>query len=299
VLFAASGWAFWDKPEWGAAEAWSVATLLLPSAIAWILVSAGKQAHLFKRFITGKDGAWSTSKAGYLFWTYVILFAGVAMLLHLHDLGDIDDKFKGEYLLVLGFPAFAAAAAKGLRSTDDETTESTATQPTQTSVTTGVAQLVTDDSGDTALHKFQYLVFNLLLIGVFLASFLSDEDKGWPNLPHTLLGLTGVAAATYVAGRGLDKSVTGPVVRDVVPRKAKAKSGATVRIYAVNVAREGATDVRVTFEGIEARATTTLGDGVASIDAILPDEVTAGAARIHVTGVDGNGADWTDFAVEP
>jgi hypothetical protein len=87
-------------------------------------------------------------------------------------------------------------------------------------------------------------------------------------------------------------------IRDVVPRKAQEKSQAKVRIYAVNVARAGETDVKVTFEGVEAEeATTTLGDGVALVDAILPDAVPTGPVKIRVTGIDGHGADWTDFNV--
>lgn len=294
MAFVASSWGFWEKPDWPAAEAWSVGFLLLPSLVATILVLDGKRAHLFKRLITGKDGAWSTSKAGYLLWTYVVLFAGLAMLIHLQNLGNFDDRFQAEYLLVLGFPAAAAVAAKGLRSANADTANASA-QPTQTSVTTGVAQLVSDEEGDTALHKFQYLAFNLLLIAVFLSTFLSSEDGGWPDLPDTLVGLTGVAAAVYVAGKGLDKTVTGPAIRDVIPRKAAAN--ARVRIYAVNVARVGATNVRVTFDGIEGAATTTLGDGVALIDATVPDGLDAGPAQIRVTGQDGHGADWTDFTV--
>jgi len=292
MLAAVSWWRFWDKPSWGSAEIWAVVFLLLPSLVSWFLVLGGRQAQLFKRLITGKDGAWSTSKAGYLFWTYTVLFAGTAMLVHLHNLGNFDTHFKTEYLVVLGFPAFAAAAAKGLRSATDTPIQ---TQPPQTSVTTGIGQLVSDDDGDTAIHKFQYLAFNLLLIGVFLATFLSNEDGGWPNLPDTLVGVTGVAAAAYVAGKAVDKSVTGPTVRDVVPRKAAVDD--VVRIYAVNIARVGATDVHVTFDGIEGAATTTLSDDVAVVAATVPSGVSAGPVKIRVTGPDGQGVDWTDFTV--
>ena len=148
MLAAVSWWRFWDKPSWGSAEIWAVVFLLLPSLVSWFLVLGGRQAQLFKRLITGKDGAWSTSKAGYLFWTYTVLFAGTAMLVHLHNLGNFDTHFKTEYLVVLGFPAFAAAAAKGLRSATDTPIQ---TQPPQTSVTTGIGQLVSDDDGDTAI----------------------------------------------------------------------------------------------------------------------------------------------------
>jgi len=135
----------------------------------------------------------------------------------------------------------------------------------------------------------------LLLIGVFLATFLSNEDGGWPNLPDTLVGVTGVAAAAYVAGKAVDKSVTGPTVRDVVPRKAAVDD--VVRIYAVNIARVGATDVHVTFDGIEGAATTTLSDDVAVVAATVPSGVSAGPVKIRVTGPDGQGVDWTDFTV--
>ena len=94
---------------------WALAILALPSLISFLLSFAGRDTHFFLRLINGKDGRWSTSKAGYLLWTYALLFVLLAMLIHRHDFGKALNKLQPEYLVVLGIPAAAGLGAKAIR----------------------------------------------------------------------------------------------------------------------------------------------------------------------------------------
>lgn len=208
VTATAASWWIWNHPTWSQAEIWAVVILLLPSFVCLVANQLfHKQWHFCSRLVTGEDGRWSTSKAGYLLWTYAFLFAGLATLIEAHHTDAFFGGLRVEYLVVLGIPAAAAFGAKAIANNAGESAGGSA--DAQTNVGAGIGQLVTDDDGDTALHKFQYLAFNLLLLGFFLVRFLGAEADGLPDLPDTFVGLTGVSAAAYLAQKGLSTSTAG------------------------------------------------------------------------------------------
>jgi hypothetical protein len=193
-----------------------------------------------KGLATGKDGRLSTSKFQLLLWSYVIVFAllslffafllveiagglgaGWAESLRV-PLGGRFDEFLNEgldetYLLLLGFPTAAAVAARGI--TTNKVAEGTIVKPNKgaegATQTRPGQELVSGDDGTTDLGDFQYLLFNLLAIAYFLAQFFSDPAGGLPDMPDTLVGLTGVVAAAYVAKKGIYREP--PVLLSVVP----------------------------------------------------------------------------------
>ena len=66
-------------------------------------------------------------------------------------------------------------------------------------IAAGVGQLVSNDHGDVDLLDGQYVAFNLLLAAVFLVLLLTrGAEEGLPELPHTLLILSGVTSGSYV-----------------------------------------------------------------------------------------------------
>ena len=206
----ASIW-FWDRPSWGWSEAWAVAFLLSPSLISFLAVRFGRKenARFFLALVSGKDGRWSTSKAGYLLWTYAIAFAFLAILIHDHGQGLENIDLNEEYLLLLGIPAGAALAAKGITENGIDTGKLTkthsrgATNGVETSPVDGVGQLLSKDSGKADLMDSQYLIFNGLLLAYFLTAFLEEPSADLPTLPKTLVALGGVAGATYVGKKAL------------------------------------------------------------------------------------------------
>lgn len=67
-----------------------------------------------------------------------------------------------------------------------------------------MAEVVSNDEGQTDLMDFQYFAFNLLALGFFLFEFVPDPSGGLPDLPPTLLALTGLATASYTTKKGLE-----------------------------------------------------------------------------------------------
>jgi len=206
----ASIW-FWDSPSWGWSEAWAVGFLLLPSIVSFFAVRVGrkKNARFLLALINGKDERWSTSKAGYLLWTYAIAFAFLAILIHDQGQGLEDIDLNDQYLLLLGVPAGAALAAKGItqNSVDTgklkKTDNPNATDGLEMNPVNGVGQLLSKDDGKVDLMDTQYLIFNFLLLAYFLTAFLAEPSADLPTLPKTLVALSGVAGASYIGKKAL------------------------------------------------------------------------------------------------
>ena len=198
-MIVASFW-FWDRPDWGWAEVWAIAILLIPS---FALTLNGQR--FFLALINGTDNRWSTSKASVVLWTYGVLFAFVTILLHTRGHGLDDLKLSNQYLLLLGIPTGAAVSAKAItqnKKAKDPDYKPPA-QGAPPDALKGTGQLFTNDSGNADLLDSQYFLFSLLLLGYFLTQFLSAESTTLPNLPDTLVGLTGVTAVGYAAKKGV------------------------------------------------------------------------------------------------
>lgn len=122
------------------------------------------------------------------------------------------------YLLLLGLPTAAAVAAKAITTTKIAAAKSQGLPPAKTpapdtnlELGDRVAELVSDDAGDTDLGDLQYQLFNLLTMAWFLVAFLPHplSADGLPELPATLIGLTGVSTAGYVTKKALEPAAAG------------------------------------------------------------------------------------------
>src|SRR5439155_13054780 len=63
---------------------------------------------------------------------------------------------------------------------------------------TAVKEIVSNDQGDLDLGDVQYFLFTLVALAAFFIAFSRNPTK-LPVLPDTLVGLTSVSAAAYVA----------------------------------------------------------------------------------------------------
>jgi hypothetical protein len=231
---------------------WAVSYLLAGGTLALATVAVPGARAL----AVGKDKRVSTSKLQVVFWTYAILFALFALLFgyvisqiadaaNWHaakDLkatlgkgfdGFIKHGLDGTYLLLLGFPLTAAISAKGITASKvaNGTVVKDEKDPSDPAQTTALQEAVGDDKGSPDIGDFQYLLFNLLALLYFLTQFLAHPAKGLPNLPDTLVGLTGVAAAAYVSKKGIYKDP--PILYSVLPPS--AEPGTTVDIHGSNL----------------------------------------------------------------
>jgi hypothetical protein len=226
-MVAASHVWFWQTPSWNWAELWALLVLLAISLIPLEVPKKAsdrtangerKSAVLFVALINGRDGRWSTSKTAAVLWTYAVWFAFITILLHTNGKGLEHAVLKQQYLVLMGLPVAAAVIAKGL--TQSKVESGMLAKPTdgvETSVVRGIGQLVSDDEGQPDLLDFQYFGFNLLLLGYFFTRFLGNQAFGLPELPDSLVALSGVSAAGYLGKKGLE--------RNSQPARAGAGSG--------------------------------------------------------------------------
>jgi hypothetical protein len=286
---------FWQRPGWHWAYVWATFFLLLPTLLAllaWFVSATAFPRTVHPRpfvdFISGVDGRWSTSKSGVLLWTGAVWFAFLAILFETHGDGLQHAVLRGEYLVVLGIPAAAALAAKGI-TTQKVTSGAVSTKaekPGHSDLIAGVGELVSNDQQRGDLLDFQYFGFNLILLGFFFLQFFGHPAAGLPVLPDTLLALSGVSAASYVGKKGLSDGSTGPTIRSVVPPKQSI--GQNIRILGTNFATVAEPTVTVTIGGVEAPApTVVIKDTVTEITAIVPENVPQGQTDVVVVAFDG------------
>jgi hypothetical protein len=286
VTVATFQW-LWQRPSWHWAYFWAALFLFVPTLVA-LLVRAfsSKKPRPLVDFVSGLDGKWSTSKAGVLLWTGAIWFAFLAILFHTHGDGVKHAVLKSEYLVVLGIPAGAALAAKGI--TGNKITTGAADKPKaegHSNPVKGVGELVSDDSGRADLLDFQYFGFNLILLGFFLFRFFGAPQFGLPNLPETLLAVSGVSAASYVGKKGLSDDA-GPTVRSVVPPKAAI--GDQILIRGVNLATVRDRTVDITIGEVQTQAPqVTIKDAVTEIATTVPNGAPKGQTELVVIAFDG------------
>jgi hypothetical protein len=206
--------------------------LLLAQWLLWPVPDDADVARKRRRgiggLIMGRDGRTSTSKVQVVLWTAAILFAFTFLLVwgRNHDCGAsttgkcaqatvgrdafdraVDTTLQPEYYVLMGFPLTAAIAAKALTSRKVEDGELVKPElEAPTGLAGGIREVVSNDEGETDLLDFQYFAFNLLTLAFFLIEFLTHPAKGLPDLPPTLVALSGAAAAAYTAKKALEST---------------------------------------------------------------------------------------------
>ena len=166
--------------------------------------------------LVGQDNRASTSKTTAALWTAIVAYFFVAMALVLGfdrtRLGDLIGATSPIYLVFLGGPFASAVIAKALVSD----ASAAATLQKSQAAAPRVADVFSDDDGNTDLVDLQYLLFNLVVAVIVLVEFLHAPGYGAPAVPAVLAGLTSASAATYVANKALT-SPNPPAVARFVP----------------------------------------------------------------------------------
>jgi hypothetical protein len=282
-----------------------LAFLLLVEAIARI----GHRKFL-ATVALGRDGRTSTSKTFILMWTLLVAWALTALLIagefaDVHACisasgatknaaasctGDevgllqagwkhfLDVGLSGSYLVLLGVPAAAGVAAKGI--TQSQVTGRGFKTPVAKSgpdPAARVAEIFSADDGTTDIGDFQYMVFNLIAAVYFVVQFVKPDGSGLPPMPDTLLGLTSVSAALYVGKKAVSRSQ--PVVTGVFPQPIQANTRFTIIGEGLTAEPTAPTDVapQVSIGGVPALNVHT--DG-ATITAVLPPTLAGGGTPV-------------------
>lgn len=185
-----------------------------------------------KGLFIGTDGRASTSKVQAGLWTLAVLYAFVFLLLWGRSTrcGDADVRdrprceaataarstfsrvvnsdLQPEYYVLMGFPLAAAVAARAITKAkvDDGTIDKPVIEEENKGVVQGLAEVVSNDQGDVDLVDLQYAAFNLLALSFFLVEFLTKPSAGLPDMPATLIALSGVSAGVYTTRKALERA---------------------------------------------------------------------------------------------
>jgi hypothetical protein len=172
-----------------------------------------KQYGMAALFI-GVDGRTSTSKLQAVLWTYAILWALISVLVGAgaeEFAESIGSEVRDEYFLLLGGPYLVAIAAKAKTTHDvSKASEEGRADPKGPKPSDApsrprqlLAEVVTKDDGSVDLGDFQYFAFTLVSLTYFAWAFIASPDEGLPEIPGTLLVLTGVSQAAYLGKKVL------------------------------------------------------------------------------------------------
>jgi len=289
VLVATSHVWFWQTPSWNWAELWALVVVVGVAAIRFSVPkkagegTGNKTAPLFFGLVNGRDGRWSTSKTSAVLWTWSVWFAFITILLHTDGKGVEHQILKQQYLVLMGMPVAAAVVAKGItqNKVDSGKIKTKAPDGVETNPVQGVAQLVTNDMGQPDLLDFQYFGFNLILLLYFFTRFLGHQDLGLPNLPDSLVALSGVSAAGYLGKKGLQQD-TEPAIVSIIPDNPAA--GTAIKIRCVKLTLEDGESVTVELDGTrQLTATWSSAGSDLTVDVDLPKDLEPKAHRVRVT----------------
>lgn len=293
--------------------------LIAAGAVAFVLlvvqaISLVAPSSFLSTVILGEDGRTSTSKTFILLWTLLVAWALVALLIAGEFVpthacitsGPAADAVKrchgddvallqlgwthflhagltGSYLVLLGVPAAAGVAAKGIAVSQAQSP--TAVRTVKTSIPGGwlrrlvsrVAEIFSSDDGSTDVADFQYLIFNLITAFYFVSEFLRPNGNGLPTIPDTLLGLTSVSAGLYVGKKAVTRNQ--PTVTSVFPGILQDGQPFTILGTGLTVDPAVPTNsvARVTIDGV---AATGVREENGSLAAIAPHNLAVGGQPV-------------------
>ncbi|MEY2451943.1 MAG: hypothetical protein QOD92_1517 [Acidimicrobiaceae bacterium] len=181
-----------------------------------------------------------------------------------------------DYLILLGGPFAAAVLAKGVvkRRIDNGTLQKTVDDAGQTKID----QIFKDDAGQSDLVDSQYLLFNVVALGYFVAQLA--QHPVLPQMPSTLLALTSGAAAVYVGNKAVESNP--PTITSVVP--ASVRPAETLTISGQNFLPSGTRPdqhATVDLDGVGPLRVTSESDS--SLQAVVSPGVAASTKNLTVT----------------
>jgi hypothetical protein len=211
-----------------------------PKALRYALFGRKKNSAdelVARGLLVGADNRNSTSKTTAALWTailvYFILTMAFVVGFNREEISTIIGQISPLYLILLGGPFAAAVLAKVSVSNSVASGEQQKSQADHARV----ADVFSDDDGNTDLVDVQYLAFNLLAAGIVLVQFLHAPGFGAPNIPDFLAGLTGTSAATFVANKALS-SRNPPKIDRLAPNSVRP-GGQVVVVVGSNLIAQG------------------------------------------------------------
>jgi hypothetical protein len=282
-----------DWSTWTPARRSVVVTTATVAALLLFLSLMRRSDRGLRSLLVGKDGRFSSGATQALMWTLALAYAVLFLTLQLPfgragSFASSFDELDVTYLLLLGGPFAAAGVSRvaiGRKVEAGEVQKTTATE-------TKLSDVISDDDGNTDLVDTQFLIFNLVVLAYFIATFAANPN-GLPKIPAGLVGLTSVAALTYAGTKASMQNA--PLITSVAKLDASGaiRPGDQVVVLGANFVPPGADRVdlllrvRVKFGEREMMVVTDLDDTkkVLRSDRIVvrvPEDVPAGSTSVSV-----------------
>ena len=189
-------------------------------AAFWVVYWLGTGSPRFWHQAIGRDGRYSTSLFQTLAWTVVVLAAYLTIWFARVHVGTTAGAgaVPQNVLVALGFSLGTTATAAGITSTRLRTNREHREAATPGELT--LAQLINDDQGHPSLHKAQLMAWTAVALGIYIVATVDavtrtlsatsvDALPPLPDIDTTLLLLTGLGHAGYLAVKGLSSPESG------------------------------------------------------------------------------------------
>lgn len=217
----------------------------------------------------GRDGRRSTSKLVFFTWLLIVVAGASALLFHvaLYKRDTLETvglaEFKEEYLILMGIPVGVGVVSKALIEVRSRSGQVQKAPPPPPPAPPAPAEpppvgrhpggFILSDDGEFDLNDFQYVAFSALLMMYVTTCIVAKAEL--PDLPDTLVGLTGLSAIGFVA----TKATVGnpPIIHsasngDGATADPAAPAGPELHILGSNLLKpdDNALDNTVQIEGI-------------------------------------------------
>lgn len=261
---------------------------------------ADKKAY-YQGLLVGTDKRLSTSKLNAALWTVVLVYFLLALAV---KSGFDTSTFSGYvqktsplYLVLIGGPFAAAIVSKSIVSSavDAGMQKESAAKPK-------LADIFSDDDGNTDLADTQYVIFNLIAAVIVVVEFVRVPTAGPPDIPAFLAILTGSSAAAYVTNKGVSAAGSTPFsntpeIDQIVPPTAHV--GEAIKILGSNMIPQGSsTPPIILIGGIQAGIKGVPAAG--EIDCVVPSGLNSGDCNVIVRTSAGTEVSVTDkFSFTP
>ncbi|MCW3104202.1 MAG: hypothetical protein JWO09_2642 [Bacteroidetes bacterium] len=142
------------------------------------------------RVNTGGDNSYSLSTLHLFFWTSIILISYFVIWYTCNDINGIEPSC----LILIGISAGTASAGTII---NNSLKKSQSPDPADVNKTQGFFNDIFSENKAISIHRYQIVVFNLV-VGVFFLYNVFSELK-MPVLNETILTLLGISSATYAS----------------------------------------------------------------------------------------------------
>jgi IPT/TIG domain len=146
-----------------------------------------------------------------------------------------------------------------------------------------IDMLISDESGNASLSRFQFLIFTFVIAGGLLFLILNKSD--FPNIPNGVLALLGISGGSFVVAKGIQSNIE---VEKIKSSTGDGNDGLGPNIGSLGPntgPTAGGTSVTITGTGFMAGAKVTFGGVTAPTVAVVSPTSMTAITPAHSAGI--------------